>query len=50
MLDIHVARMAENQGFSLTSSHDLDPSGALVLSFASKVFQCSDMVDFHMLP
>jgi len=34
-----------DKGFASAGSHDLDPPGALVLSFALKVFQCSDMMD-----
>jgi hypothetical protein len=49
-VNIIVTFSAGDKGFASAGSHDLHPPGPLPLSFVLKVFQCSDVVDFHMLP
>jgi hypothetical protein len=40
---------AGDEGFASAGGHDLHPPRPFALSFVLKVFQCSDVVDLHML-
>ena len=49
MLDVHMARAADDQGLALAGNHCFDPWGLLGPPSAFQTFQGSDVVDFDEL-